>query len=92
MSNEYTVYMINLTLTTSVSTDILLDDVRDGTCHKDGCSVKIMVCVNKGYGRTKVCFFFIYQLGWFSCVDSKLQCRGHSEGSVHFYENIIIMN
>ncbi|PIO30283.1 hypothetical protein AB205_0097850, partial [Aquarana catesbeiana] len=43
----------NLNITETIATDILLDDVRDGTCHKDGCSVKIMVCVNKGYGRTK---------------------------------------
>ncbi|KAM5170954.1 neuron navigator 3 isoform 2-T2 [Mantella aurantiaca] len=43
----------NLNITETIATDILLDDVRDGTYHKDGCSVKIIVCVNKGYGRTK---------------------------------------
>ncbi|XP_072257504.1 neuron navigator 3 isoform X4 [Pyxicephalus adspersus] len=43
----------NLNISETIATDILLDDVRDGTYHKDGCSVKIVVCVNKGYGRTK---------------------------------------
>ncbi|XP_018428352.1 PREDICTED: neuron navigator 3 isoform X2 [Nanorana parkeri] len=43
----------NLNITETIATDILLDDIRDGTYPKDGCSVKIMVCVNKGYGKTK---------------------------------------
>lgn len=57
-----TVHFTVLDLTsTCVFADILLDDVRDGTYPKDGCSVKIIVCVNKGYGRTKVdCFFNLF--------------------------------
>lgn len=34
--------------------DILLDDATDGTLHKEGHSVKILVTINKGYSRAKV--------------------------------------
>lgn len=34
--------------------DILLDDVTDGALHKEGHSVKIIVTISKGYGRSKV--------------------------------------
>ncbi|CAI9589153.1 unnamed protein product, partial [Staurois parvus] len=53
----------NLNITETIATDILLDDVRDGTCHKDGCSVKIMISVKKGYGRTKDCKSHQYLIG-----------------------------
>ncbi|XP_068132732.1 neuron navigator 3 isoform X4 [Hyperolius riggenbachi] len=43
----------NLNITETIATDILLDDAKDGGNHKDGCSVKIVVSVNKGYGRAK---------------------------------------
>ncbi|XP_060234015.1 neuron navigator 3 isoform X7 [Meriones unguiculatus] len=43
----------NLNITESVTSDILLDDTGDTTGHKDGCSVKIMVSISKGYGRAK---------------------------------------
>ncbi|XP_071075069.1 neuron navigator 3 isoform X6 [Dasypus novemcinctus] len=43
----------NLNITESVTSDILLDDAGDATGHKDGRSVKIVVSVSKGYGRTK---------------------------------------
>uniref|UniRef100_A0A8D0GIM5 Neuron navigator 3 n=1 Tax=Sphenodon punctatus TaxID=8508 RepID=A0A8D0GIM5_SPHPU len=43
----------NLNITDSVTSDILLDDVSEGTLHKEGHSVKIMVTINKGYGRSK---------------------------------------
>lgn len=34
--------------------DILLEDIADGGLHKEGHSVKILVTINKGYGRAKV--------------------------------------
>nr|XP_014426699.1 neuron navigator 3 isoform X10 [Pelodiscus sinensis] len=43
----------NLNITDSVTSDILLDDVTDGALHKEGHSVKIIVTINKGYGRSK---------------------------------------
>ncbi|XP_048355103.1 neuron navigator 3 isoform X3 [Sphaerodactylus townsendi] len=43
----------NLNITDSVASDILLEDVTDGTLHKEGQNVKIMVTINKGYGRSK---------------------------------------
>ncbi|XP_042323869.1 neuron navigator 3 isoform X7 [Sceloporus undulatus] len=43
----------NLNITDSVTSDILLEDVSDGTLHKEGQSVKIIVTINKGYGRSK---------------------------------------
>uniref|UniRef100_A0A8D2Q6Y2 Neuron navigator 3 n=1 Tax=Varanus komodoensis TaxID=61221 RepID=A0A8D2Q6Y2_VARKO len=43
----------NLNITDSVTSDILLEDVTDGTLHKEGQNVKIMVMINKGYGRSK---------------------------------------
>ncbi|RLW06442.1 hypothetical protein DV515_00004534 [Chloebia gouldiae] len=43
----------NLNITESVTSDILLDDVTDGTLHKEGHSVKILVTINKGYSRAK---------------------------------------
>uniref|UniRef100_A0A8C0R1L5 Neuron navigator 3 n=1 Tax=Canis lupus dingo TaxID=286419 RepID=A0A8C0R1L5_CANLU len=43
----------NLNITESVTSDILLDDAGDGTGHKDGRSVKIIVSISKGYGRAK---------------------------------------
>nr|XP_041569713.1 neuron navigator 3 isoform X3 [Taeniopygia guttata] len=43
----------NLNITESVASDILLDDVTDGTLHKEGHSVKILVTINKGYSRAK---------------------------------------
>ncbi|XP_066447785.1 neuron navigator 3 isoform X5 [Eleutherodactylus coqui] len=43
----------NLNITETIATDILLDDAKDGTCHKEGRSVKIMVSINRGFGRTK---------------------------------------
>ncbi|XP_075065682.1 neuron navigator 3 isoform X3 [Mixophyes fleayi] len=43
----------NLNIAETIATDILLDDVRDGTYHKDSRSVKIIVSINRGYGRTK---------------------------------------
>lgn len=38
----------------SFTADILLDDATDGAPHKEGHSVKILVTINKGYGRAKV--------------------------------------
>uniref|UniRef100_A0A8C3SNA3 AAA+ ATPase domain-containing protein n=1 Tax=Chelydra serpentina TaxID=8475 RepID=A0A8C3SNA3_CHESE len=43
----------NLNITDSVTSDILLDDVTDGALHKEGHSVKIIVTISKGYGRSK---------------------------------------
>nr|XP_021383797.1 neuron navigator 3 isoform X4 [Lonchura striata domestica]XP_021383798.1 neuron navigator 3 isoform X4 [Lonchura striata domestica]XP_021383800.1 neuron navigator 3 isoform X4 [Lonchura striata domestica]XP_021383801.1 neuron navigator 3 isoform X4 [Lonchura striata domestica]XP_021383803.1 neuron navigator 3 isoform X4 [Lonchura striata domestica]XP_021383804.1 neuron navigator 3 isoform X4 [Lonchura striata domestica]XP_021383805.1 neuron navigator 3 isoform X4 [Lonchura striata domestic len=43
----------NLNITESVASDVLLDDVTDGTLHKEGHSVKILVTINKGYSRAK---------------------------------------
>ncbi|XP_068018533.1 neuron navigator 3 [Melanerpes formicivorus] len=43
----------NLNITESVTSDILLDDATDGAPHKEGHSVKILVTINKGYGRAK---------------------------------------
>ncbi|XP_063783472.1 neuron navigator 3 isoform X4 [Pseudophryne corroboree] len=43
----------NLNIAETIATDILLDDVKDGTYHKDSRSVKIIVSINRGYGRTK---------------------------------------
>ncbi|XP_030335199.1 neuron navigator 3 isoform X3 [Strigops habroptila] len=43
----------NLNITESVTSDILLEDVTDGTLHKEGHSVKILVTINKGYSRAK---------------------------------------
>ncbi|XP_055482015.1 neuron navigator 3 isoform X2 [Psammomys obesus] len=43
----------NLNITESVTSDISLDDPGDTRGHRDGCSVKIMVSVSKGYGRAK---------------------------------------
>ncbi|XP_056654485.1 neuron navigator 3 isoform X25 [Monodelphis domestica] len=43
----------NLNITDSITSDILLDDATDGTLHKDGRSVKIIVSISKGYGRSK---------------------------------------
>uniref|UniRef100_A0A8C7ACD6 Neuron navigator 3 n=1 Tax=Neovison vison TaxID=452646 RepID=A0A8C7ACD6_NEOVI len=43
----------NLNITESVTSDILLDEAGDGTGHKDGRSVKIIVSISKGYGRAK---------------------------------------
>ncbi|KAM6435816.1 neuron navigator 3 isoform 4-T6 [Liasis olivaceus] len=43
----------NLNITDSVTSDILLEDVADGTLHKEGQNVKIIVTINKGYGRSK---------------------------------------
>ncbi|XP_075456308.1 neuron navigator 3 isoform X4 [Ascaphus truei] len=53
----------NLNITDTVTTDILLDDVRDGTLHKDGRSVKIVVSINKGYGWTKDPKSHLYLIG-----------------------------
>nr|XP_023423414.1 neuron navigator 3 [Cavia porcellus] len=46
----------NLNITESVTSDILLDDAGDTSGHKDGRSVKIIVSISKGYGRSKICF------------------------------------
>ncbi|XP_032654845.1 neuron navigator 3 isoform X9 [Chelonoidis abingdonii] len=43
----------NLNITDSVTSDILLDDVTDGALPKEGHSVKIVVTISKGYGRSK---------------------------------------
>ncbi|XP_078530377.1 neuron navigator 3 isoform X2 [Lissotriton helveticus] len=43
----------NLNMTDSVTSDILLDDISDGTLHKEGRSVRIVVSVNKGYSQMK---------------------------------------
>ncbi|CAJ0959901.1 unnamed protein product, partial [Ranitomeya imitator] len=46
----------NLNMTETVATDILLDDAKDakdGTCHKEGRNVKIIVSINKGFGGIK---------------------------------------
>ncbi|XP_039199214.1 neuron navigator 3 isoform X3 [Crotalus tigris] len=43
----------NLNIADSVTSDILLEDVADGTLHKEGQNVKIIVTINKGYGRSK---------------------------------------
>ncbi|XP_075713115.1 neuron navigator 3-like [Rhinoderma darwinii] len=46
----------NLNIAETLATDILLDDAkdaRDGTCHKEGRNVKIIVSINRGFGRTK---------------------------------------
>ncbi|KAH1186875.1 hypothetical protein KIL84_019624 [Mauremys mutica] len=43
----------NLNITDSVTSDILLDDVTDGALPKEGHSVKIIVTIRKGYGRSK---------------------------------------
>ncbi|XP_076967616.1 neuron navigator 3 isoform X1 [Tamandua tetradactyla] len=43
----------NLNITESVTSDILLDDAGDASGHKDGRSVRIIVSINKGYGRAK---------------------------------------
>uniref|UniRef100_A0A803T1T7 Neuron navigator 3 n=1 Tax=Anolis carolinensis TaxID=28377 RepID=A0A803T1T7_ANOCA len=43
----------NLNITDSVTSDILLEDVSDGTLHKEGQNVKIIVTINKGYGRSQ---------------------------------------
>ncbi|XP_040266208.1 neuron navigator 3 isoform X2 [Bufo bufo] len=46
----------NLNIAETIATDILLDDAKDsrnGTCHKEGRSVKIIVSINRGFGKTK---------------------------------------
>uniref|UniRef100_A0A8C4WAU6 Neuron navigator 3 n=1 Tax=Gopherus evgoodei TaxID=1825980 RepID=A0A8C4WAU6_9SAUR len=43
----------NLNITDSVTSDILLDDVTDGALPKEGHSVKIIVTISKGCGRSK---------------------------------------
>ncbi|XP_066490533.1 neuron navigator 3 isoform X2 [Tiliqua scincoides] len=43
----------NLNITDLVTSDILLEDVTDGSLHKEGQNVKIVVTINKGYGRSK---------------------------------------
>ncbi|KAG8137912.1 hypothetical protein E2320_003849, partial [Naja naja] len=43
----------NLNITDSVTSDILLEDVADGTLHKEGQNVKIIVTINKGYGQSE---------------------------------------
>ncbi|XP_074798102.1 neuron navigator 3 isoform X7 [Natator depressus] len=43
----------NLNITDSVTSDILLDDVTDGAHPKEGHSVKIIVTISKGYGRSE---------------------------------------
>uniref|UniRef100_A0A8C5M8Q7 Neuron navigator 3 n=1 Tax=Leptobrachium leishanense TaxID=445787 RepID=A0A8C5M8Q7_9ANUR len=43
----------NLNITETASTDILLEDAHDGTFLKEGRSVKIIVSLCKGYGRSK---------------------------------------
>ncbi|KAM8974743.1 neuron navigator 3 isoform 2-T2 [Pelodytes ibericus] len=53
----------NLNITETVSADILLEDIRDGTFHKEGRSVKIVVSINKGYGRSKDAKSNFYLIG-----------------------------
>ncbi|KAM4749505.1 neuron navigator 3 isoform 2-T2 [Rhinophrynus dorsalis] len=53
----------NLNITETITTDILLDDIRDGTLHKDGRSVKIIISINKGYGRRKEAKSHFYLIG-----------------------------
>ncbi|XP_069831650.1 neuron navigator 3 isoform X3 [Dendropsophus ebraccatus] len=46
----------NLNNTETIATDILFNDAKDakdGTCHKEGRSVKIIVSINRGFGRSK---------------------------------------
>ncbi|XP_069485378.1 neuron navigator 3 isoform X2 [Ambystoma mexicanum] len=43
----------NLNITDTVTSDMLLDDGSDGTLHRDGRSVRIVVSINKGYSRMK---------------------------------------
>ncbi|KYO47810.1 hypothetical protein Y1Q_0019864 [Alligator mississippiensis] len=43
----------NLNITDPITSDILLEDIADGGLHKEGHSVKILVTINKGYGRAK---------------------------------------
>ncbi|XP_044535118.1 neuron navigator 3 [Gracilinanus agilis] len=40
-------------LSSNTAGNILLDDATDATLHKDGRSVKIIVSISKGYGRSK---------------------------------------
>lgn len=43
-------FLNNLNIMEVVILDILLDDVGDVIGYKDGCSVKIIVFISKGYG------------------------------------------
>ncbi|XP_006021177.1 neuron navigator 3 isoform X1 [Alligator sinensis] len=43
----------NLNITDPITSDILLEDIADAGLHKEGHSVKILVTINKGYGRAK---------------------------------------
>ncbi|XP_051885850.1 neuron navigator 3 isoform X2 [Pristis pectinata] len=43
----------NLNVTDTMTSDILLDDGTDGSFRKEGCSVRIMICLNKQLKRTK---------------------------------------
>ncbi|XP_041071952.1 neuron navigator 3 [Carcharodon carcharias] len=43
----------NLNIAGATTTDILPDDGSDGSFRKEGCSVRIMICLNKQLKRTK---------------------------------------
>ncbi|XP_078273288.1 neuron navigator 3 isoform X3 [Rhinoraja longicauda] len=43
----------NLNVTDTMTSDILLDDGTEGSFRKEGCSVRIMICLNKLLKRTK---------------------------------------
>eukprot|EP00062_Callorhinchus_milii_P010568 gi/632955603/ref/XP_007893545.1/ PREDICTED: neuron navigator 3 isoform X2 [Callorhinchus milii] len=43
----------NLNVTEAVTSDILLDDGTDGSFRKEGCSVRILICLNKRLKRIK---------------------------------------
>ncbi|XP_032893858.1 neuron navigator 3 isoform X3 [Amblyraja radiata] len=43
----------NLNVTDTMTSDILLDDGTEGSFRKEGCSVRIMICLNKQLKRTK---------------------------------------
>ncbi|XP_053318608.1 neuron navigator 3 isoform X2 [Spea bombifrons] len=53
----------NLNIAETVSTDIILEDIRDGTFLKEGRSVKIVISINKGYGRSKDAKSNLYLIG-----------------------------
>ncbi|OCT88939.1 hypothetical protein XELAEV_18017571mg [Xenopus laevis] len=53
----------NLNVSDHFTADNILDDMRDGTFQKEGCSVKIIVSINKGFGRKKDAKSRFYLIG-----------------------------
>ncbi|KAG8439716.1 hypothetical protein GDO86_005768 [Hymenochirus boettgeri] len=53
----------NLNISDHATADITVDDLRDGTINKEGRNVKIMVSINKSYGRKKDGKCHLYLIG-----------------------------